>query len=329
MQNKKYLTAFIIVVVMLTTTMGFAQKPGLTGASFLKIAVGARHTALGSAVTTVAGDPTMMFWNPAGIYSEKTNISFSHNDWLVAMTHDALAATFYLDGIGTIGAGIIYLGKSDITANRDIAPTPGTASQQADQATGATYDFYDLAVNLSISRKFTDKLTLGASIKLIREKIDDLDASAIAGDFGVIYNSGWRNLTFGARLTNLGGDLEYFQFGAPIPLTFSIGASFGIANEKDNRLTAYIDATKPQDNEQSYFGGLEWEILEKLTLRGGYKFGLSGTEDSFNIENTDEGASFGGGLVIPWSSADMSIDYAFTDFGLLDDTHRFSFTVSF
>ena len=64
-------------------------------------------------------------------------------------------------------------------------------------------------------------------------------------------------------------------------------------------------------------------------MRGGYKFGLSGTKDSFNIENTDEGATFGAGLVIPWSDANMSIDYAFTDFGILDDTHRFSFTVSF
>ena len=329
MQKKKYFSAFIIVVVMLTTTMAFAQKPGLTGASFLKIGVGARHTALGSAVTTVSGDPTMMFWNPAGIYSEKTNISVSHNEWLLALAHEALAASFYIDGIGTIGAGIIYIGEGDITANRDVAPTAGTADQQADQATGATYSFYDLAVNISLSRKFTDKLLLGASIKLIREKIDDLNANSIAGDFGVIYDTGWRNLTFGARLTNLGGDLEYFQFGAPIPLTFSIGASFAITDERDNKLIAYFDATKPQDNEQLYFGGLEWQVLERLSVRGGYKFGLSGTEDSFNIENTDEGASFGAGFEFPWSGANMSIDYAFTDFGILADTHRFSFTVSF
>ncbi|MCG8603599.1 PorV/PorQ family protein [bacterium] len=329
MQPKKYLSAYIMLVIMLSSAMAFAQRPGLTGASFLKIGVGARHVGLGSAVTTISGDPTMMFWNPAGINSEKTNISLSHNEWLLALTHEAFAATFHLDGIGTIGAGLIYIGEGDIVANRDIAPTAGTSNLQADQATGATYSFYDLAVNISLARQFTDKLTLGASLKLIREKIDDLSANSIAGDFGVIYNTGWNNLTFGARLTNLGGDLEYFQFGAPIPLTFAIGASFAIANEQDNRLTAYLDATKPQDNRQLYFGGLEWEVLEKISVRGGYKFGLSGTEDSFNIENSDEGASFGAGLVVPWSGANMHLDYAFTDFGILNDTHRFSFTVSF
>jgi len=329
MQNKKYLTAFIIVVLMLTTTMAFAQRPGLTGASFLKIGVGARHVALGSAVTTISGDPSMMFWNPAGIYSEKTNISLNHNEWLLAMTHEALAATHNFEGIGTVGIGVIYLGEGDITANRDIAPTPGTADRQADQATGSTYSFYDLAVNLAVSRKFTDKLMLGASIKLIREKIDDLDATSIAGDFGVIYNTGWKSLTFGARLSNLGGDLKYYQFGAPIPLFFSIGASFAIADQQDNKLTAYLDATKPQDNEQLYFGGLEWKVLERLSVRGGYKFNFSGARDQFDVENTDEGASFGAGLIIPWSGADMGIDYTYTDFNILDATHRFSFTASF
>ncbi len=329
MQPKKVLSAYIIVAIMLSATMAFAQRPGLTGASFLKIGVGARHVGLGSAVTTVSGDPTMMFWNPAGISSEKTNISLSHNEWLLALTHEALAATFHVDGIGTIGAGLIYIGEGDIIANRDVAPTAGTSNLQADQATGATYSFYDLALNVSIARQFTDKLTLGASLKLIKEKIDDLSATAIAGDFGVIYNTGWNGLTFGARLTNLGGDLEYFQFGAPIPITFSMGASIALAEEEDNKVVAFIDATKPQDNRQLYFGGLEWQVLQKLSLRGGYKFNLSGTEDSFNISNTDEGATFGAGLVIPWSEADMHLDYAYTDFGILNDAHRFSFTISF
>lgn len=331
MQNRKHLFAFITVILILSSAMAFAQnrKSGLTGASFLKIGVGARQVALGSAVTTISGDPTMMFWNPAGIYSEKTNISFSHNEWLLAMTHEAFAATFHVEGIGTIGAGIIYIGESDIIADRDVAPTPDLADRQADTATGATYSFYDLALNLTISRRFTDKLLLGASVKLIREKIDDLSANSIAGDFGVIYNTGWKSLTFGARLTNLGGDLEYFTFGAPIPLTFSMGASFAIADEKDNKLTAYFDATKPQDNPQLWFGGLEWQVLERLSVRGGYKFGLSGTEDDFNIENSDEGASFGAGLVFPWSNANMHLDYTFTDFGILQDTHRFSFRITF
>ena len=39
------------------------RKSGLTGAAFLKVGVGARAVALGSAYTTVTGDVNQIFWN--------------------------------------------------------------------------------------------------------------------------------------------------------------------------------------------------------------------------------------------------------------------------
>lgn len=327
----KHVSAWTIVLAMLMAVTAFAgnRKTGLTGASFLKIGVGARQVALGSAATTLSGDPNSMFWNPAGIRADGTQLGFTHNQWLVDMAHNAVSLTHDVEGIGTVGVGLIHIGLDGIAANRDIAPTQALKPLQADQATDATYSFYDLAVNVTVARQFTDKLALGASLKLIREKIDDLDATAIAGDFGVIYNTGWRNLTLGARMNNLGGDLQYFEFGAPIPLTFSIGAAIDIAKEEDHHFVALVDLTKPQDTPQLYFGGAEWTIMDKLVLRGGYKFGFSGSEDDFGVSTTDEGASFGGGIQIPWGDARLSLNYAFTEFNLLDNTHRFSLNISF
>ena len=43
------------------------RKAGITGAAFLKVPVGARAAALGSAYTTIEGDANQLFWNPAGI----------------------------------------------------------------------------------------------------------------------------------------------------------------------------------------------------------------------------------------------------------------------
>lgn len=323
----------VAALALLSVPVSFAQstKTGINGATFLKIGVGARQIALGSAATTIAGDPNMMFWNPAGIYSEKINLAFSHNEWLLAMNHDAFAATYYLEGIGTVGVGLIYVGLSNITADRDIAPIPALEPVQADKASGSSYDFYNMAANLTLSRQFTDKLALGASIKLIREKIDDQSASSIAGDFGAIYHTGWHGLTLGASLQNLGGDLVYFDtdFGAPIPLIFSIGASFNIAEQENSRIVGLLDATKRQDSQQLYFGGLEWSIMDKLQLRGGYKFDFAGAEDNFGINTTDEGASFGAGVMLPWSDSMFHLDYAYTEFNILDSTHRFSLRVAF
>jgi Uncharacterised protein family (UPF0164) len=331
--RKIFASITALAMLMAVTAFAGGRKTGINGASFLKIGVGARQVALGSAATTLSGDPNMMFWNPAGISldASKTALAFNHNEWLLTLNHDAFAATHNFPGIGTIGVGVIYIGMGDITANRDIAPIPELEPQQADKASGTVYSFYNLAANLSISRRFTDKLALGASIKLIREKIDDQSANSIAGDFGVIYNTGWNDLMLGASLSNLGGDLVYFNsdFGSPIPLIFSIGASINLAKQEHSQLVGLVDATKRQDSQQLYFGGLEWRLAQKLAVRGGYKFGFSGSKDDFNVDTTDEGVSFGGGLQLPWGGTNLHLDYAFTEFSVLNNTHRFSFSINF
>jgi hypothetical protein len=335
MNKNRILTASVLVIALLVSTAAFAQdnKTGINGATFLKIGVGARQVALGSAAATLEGDPTMMFWNPAGIASVdyKTSVSINHNEWLIGMNHDAFAVTHDIGFLGTVGLGVIYVGMGDITADRDIAPTPETRDRQADMATGDTYSFYNLAANLTISRRFTDKLALGASVKLIQESIDDQSASTIAGDFGVIYQTGWNDLVLGAHMSNLGGDLSYYEsdFGAPIPLIFSIGASMNLAKQENTKLTGLLDATKRQDTKQLYFGGVEWNLFDKIALRSGYKFALSGSEDTAGIQSTDEGASFGAGVWLPFSETKLRVDYAFTQFNILDSTHRFSLNVSF
>lgn len=315
------------------------NKTGLNGATFMKIGVGARQVAIGSAAGTMSGDPNMMFWNPAGISDmdesngNKFNLSFSHNQWLLTMKHNAFAGTYKLGSLGTIGIGVIHLGLGDIIADRDVAPTPDLEEQQADKATSATYSFYDLAVNVTLAHQFTDKLSLGASAKLIREKIDDVDASALAVDFGVIYRTGWNDLTIGAYMANLGQDLSFYDDAgtepAPIPLIFSIGASVNLAKQEDSQIILMADANKRQDSKQLYFGGLEWRFMERVFLRGGYKFNFSNSENVEGIKATDEGISFGGGVVVPFGNSKVNLDYAFTEFGILDNIHRFSVNFSF
>ncbi len=328
----------VLLSVGLAAALAFAstataqeRKAGLNGAAFLKIGVGARMVALGSAATTVHTDPNAMFWNPAGtvLSDGKTSVTFTHNEWLIGMNHDVAAITHDFKGLGTLGIGFIRLGLGGIPADRDIAPTDEVRFLQVDQNSGATYGFNDIAVMVNFARQFTDRLKFGANFKIVREEIDDESATAVAGDFGVIYETGFRDLTLGARLNNLGGDLEFFNNRAPIPLSFALGASMSIAREENTRFTALIDAFKPQDEPQFYFAGGEWALANRLFLRGGYKLGFSGTRDDFGKQNTDEGFSFGGGVVLPFGDAILHLDYAFTEFSILDNTHRFSFIITF
>lgn len=336
MKVSKTIALTLVFMLLSVSFVGAGQlrKPGIDGAAFLKIGVSARMVALGSAATTVYGDPNMVFWNPAGIEIDegKTQIGLNYNKWLIDMNHNSGAITHGFGNLGTFGIGVIYMGLSDLTADRDIAP-PGY-SEPVPEAAGVsrfdTYDYSDMAVTIAYSKRFTDRFRMGASAKFIREVIDTEDATAFAFDFGAIYETGFRDLTFGARINNVGGDMKFYAIGASLPLNFSIGASMSIAKEEDTALKAFVDLTKPKDNEQLYFVGGEWSIYNKLALRGGYKLGYSGAHDATTLLNqTDEGFTAGGGLAVPVSGYNLVIDYAFTSFTVFSNTHQFSLRFTF
>jgi hypothetical protein len=330
---KRTLSVLIAGALLAMTGVGHAavRKAGINGMPFLKIGVGARQVALGSAATTLYGNANAMFWNPAGIDVDAgvTQVALNHNKWIISLDHEAAAITHGFGNLGTFGLGFIYMGMNDIPADRDIAP-PGFEYAQIDQARTATYGYYDAAMILSYAKRLTDRFRMGANAKLLREHIDDQSVTVFAFDFGAIYETGFRDLTLGARLSNLGQDVEYFAIAVPIPLTFSIGASMSLAREENSAFKVLLDATKPQDSAQLYFAGAEWTFQNWLALRGGYKFNYSGVKDVNGIMTTDEGASFGVGLRLPvGGSVNMMLDYAFTDFGIFDNTHRFSLSVGF
>jgi hypothetical protein len=326
-----------LVLMLLAASYSVAElrKPGINGASFLKIGAGARMVALGSAATTIHSDPNCIFWNPGAIAIEsgKTQVSFNYNNWIAGINHMTGAITRSFGDIGTFGFGAIYMGLTDLQADRDIAP-PGIGAEfqyeRGDVSRFDPFDYSDLALILAYSKQFTSTFRMGMSIKYIREDIDTQAADAVAFDFGAVYETGFRDVTLGARLTNVGGDLTFYAVGAPLPLNFAIGLSGSLAKEENMSLKAYLDFTKPQDSPQLFFSGLEWEVLDLFALRGGYKFGYSGAlDDETNNNQTDEGLSMGGGLNLPFGNSKVWLDYSYTSFNIFNDTHRFSFKFEF
>jgi hypothetical protein len=319
------------------------RKSGITGAAFLKIPVGARATALGSAYTTIPQDVNQMFWNPAGIARTErgTQLTFSYNDWIAGLRHMAAGVSHNLGAAGTLGVGFVSLGLGDIPADRDVVPSFLAATfTPFDTNTDATYNYNDTAVNVTWSYVFTDKLSMGTSLKYINQSIDGQGAHAYALDFGAIYHIGYRGARLGARINNLGNDLKFYNLGSPLPLTFSIGAALDLVTETPQgmRVTLFTDATKPQDGEQLLFTAAEIQATKYLQVRGGYKFNYSGINDTkkdevtkvnFETPRSEEGVTLGAGVNLPWDRYKMSVDYAWTEFGILDNVHRVSFSVGF
>ena len=131
-------------------------KSGLTGAAFLKVGVGARAVALGSAYTTVTGDVNQMFWNPAGtaMSGGKAEVLLSHNQWIADLSHQAVGYARDMGDMGTLGIGVVTLGLSDIAADRDAVPQfvldAGTFDPN-DTETSGSYSYRDLAIGVTLA----------------------------------------------------------------------------------------------------------------------------------------------------------------------------------
>jgi hypothetical protein len=346
----KAIAALLIIVMLIAVTTGYTQtmrKTGLSGASILKVGVGAKAVAMGSAVTTETGDVNQIFWNPAGISLDrgKTQVTFSYNNWLVDLNHNAFAVAHSFGNIGTFAIGGMMSGVGDIASDRDYVD-----GLEIDYGGGATFDFNTMCFALGYAKQFTDKLSLGATAKYYREEMDVESASAVAFDFGAIYKIGYRDLTIGARIQNLGKDMKYYFVDYSLPLVFSFGVSMSMIQSDFFNLKGFADATKPLDTEQLLLGGLEATLYKTIHVRTGYKFNYSGIRDEFDdrasyqrIEDqtrshwwnseehyrTDEGLSVGAGIQIPYGDYELVVDYSWTAFRLLDDVNRLSLTIKF
>jgi hypothetical protein len=336
------IAALLLVVFATGIVTAQTRKAGINAAAFLKVGVGARQIGMGSAVTSTNGDVTNMFWNPAGVAlrDEKAQVSFTYNSWIGGITQNAVAASYNMEGIGTLGIGVMTFGISGIPADRDVYP--GNAVLQAlqiDQATADTYDYMDMLAQVTYSTFVMNRLSLGASAKFIHEKIDDQAATAIAFDLGSVYNIGIADWNIGARLSNLGSDMKFYDYPSPIPLTFSVGTSLVPLRIGANSVMVAVDLVKPQDGQQYYYSGLEYNYNNTIFLRGGWKFNYSylglagdgideGTSLRQGVQTSLEKGSLGAGVRVPMAEYMLSLDYSYTVFSLFSDVHRITLHVS-
>lgn len=305
------LAAAVAVVLLFGAVNLFAanKNVGTSGAQFLKIGAGARPVAMGEAFTGVADDINAVAWNPAGLSRlESPAFTAMHTQWLQASNFAFLAAA-YPFRFGTLGVSMTSLtvDKIDRRAGDTFAPD-------------ATFDSMDSAYTLSYALGLGDKLSAGVNVTSIRQKIDTVSASAVAGDAGLLWKTPVNKLTLGASVRHLGSKVKFVDESDPLPMTVSVGAGYKTLKDK---LTLGLDVRQPRDNSAQYGAGAEfrqplaWQMAG--SLRGGY-----------NTANTDPtsgltGVSFGMGL----SWRNVSFDMAWVPYGILGNTFRYAFLVKF
>lgn len=308
------------------------QRSGISSFQFLKISGDARGAGMGEAFIAVTNDISAIYWNPAGlVLGASDQVMFSHAEWLVDIKHEFAAASFHLDENNIIGASFVSLHTDPMKITTEFQPT----------GNGNYFNYSDIAVGATYSRKMTDQFSFGATIRYVRETIADLHTDAVLVDLGTFYYMGIGSSRFSVVVSNFGSNvkpkgkvtssvgMEYtsFQDFSP-PTMFRLGFAFEPYQDEENKLTASLQLNHPNDNAENIRLGFEYGYSQMFFIRAGVKRTIG--ESMFGKQiSTAEDLSFGGGVRLPLEYTTISVDYAFTNFNDLGGIHRFTMSASF
>ncbi len=333
------IAAFALGAVNLELAAQDVKKVGTSAAIFLRIPVGTRGAAMGSAFVSIADDATAMFWNPSGIARlEKKAVFVDHTPWLPGLTFNYFGVVLPFESAGSVGFNVTTLGTDDM----DI-----TTVEQPD-GTGETFSARSLAVGVTYARNLTDRFSIGGNVKFIHESILNSSAIGLAFDVGTIYDTPFPGVRLGVSISNFGTNLKIDGDDLNVrvdidpskegdnqsivgrlrtddhepPLIMRVGLSWDAFATSSNRLTFAVDGLNPNDDAQSLNVGGEYALFgETLILRGGFN-------DLF-LDDREKGLTLGVGLNFKTSGVEFSGGYAFQDFKHLDAVNRFSLELRF
>ncbi len=340
---KKLLFLLIIILGCFNSNYGQyssnVSKVGTTSAAFLEIGVGAKAIGMGSAFVAIADDGNAIFWNPSGLARLKKNeVIFSHSQWLADTKFNFAGIILPIGNFGTLGASFTTLNMAEMKVRTVFEP----------EGTGEWFDATDIALGLTYARNLTDRFSIGFNAKYISQNIWHMSASSIAFDIGTLFTTHFNNMKIGMSISNFGNkmkmagkdsrvfhDIDPEKYGNndlinayletekwALPLIFRVGVAMDVLSKKYNRLTVAADALHPNDNYESINLGMEYAFNNTIFLRLGYK--------SLFLDNSEHGLTAGTGLhhnLI--GRVTIMINYAYVDYGVLQNTQRFSLGIKF
>lgn len=315
------------------------SKRGTTAATFLEIGVGSRALSMGGAFTALSDDPTAIYWNIGGLGKiKRSGVVFNHTEWIADTRFDFLGAAFKLGRWGTLGLSLTSLGMDEMEVTTVEEP----------EGTGQTFSAGDIAFSLGYAFNLTDRFSIGLNPKVIRQSIWEMYATGFAVDVGVHYITPFSGITLGFAMTNFGTKMRLDGHNTrilydlvpgssgnndrvpakletdrwPLPLNFRIGILYKMMDTPAHKLNLEVDAAHPNNDYESVNIGVEYVFQQKVALRGGYK--------SLFLKDSEESLTLGAGVNYPiMGNVMLHVDFAYADFGLLENIYKYSIGIDF
>ena len=307
---------------------------GTTAGEWLEIDTGIRSIGMGTAQTASGRGISASAYNPANLaFIDKQEVFFNRTNYIVGMSHVFMGYATPLSDDEVVGFNVFSFDSGEIEGSEEN-PFLNESGE------GGTYKVTNFLVKGLYSARIGDQFKIGASLKYMREDIDDMYMQGVAFDAGVNYDLGVFGLILGSSITNLGPDIKFQgkglevvdsesgetivratdSFSLPTTIRFGVESQVMGGNSESFiyndllSLSIALDGIRSMD---SYFYsslGAELGFTDMVFARMGLYMG----HDTKKI-------SLGLGLKYDW----IKIDYAYTDYGVLGSTGQFGIGLEF
>jgi hypothetical protein len=335
MKRKLLTTTVGLLLIASSSFAGNKERIGQAGSSQLLINPWARSSGMGGSNSASISGVEAFNWNIAGLSGiNKFELAYS-NAVLFSGSDISINSIGFGIGVGESGT----MGVSINSMSFGALPITTTANPDGGQGTFSP-QFLNFA--LAYSKKFSNSIQGGGSVRVVSESINNLGGTGIALDAGIRYVTGKNDRAkFGIALRNVGPKITYkgdglattvllqdAEFtvnqraeGFEMPALLNIGASYDVyilPKTSDEESAESIDEQEaPSDYRITFAGtytsnsfspdqfrfGAEFGFMEYVAIRGGLVY----EQNSFSPlsegrVNANTGPTLGMSLMLPFKN---------------------------
>ena len=341
MMKTKFL-AFYAAAALLGPCMQEAaaqdDRVGTAAMEELLVPVTPRTVALGSAMTAGLSNINSVeaaASNPAAaLGGVGTSALFSRSDYLadIGINYVGVAQSF---GPNTVVLSLMNWSYGDIF--RTTEENPDVNFEDALTYTASVY-----VVGATYSRRFTERIGAGFTLKALGRTIDDANSNSLAFDAGITYVVAESGLRFGVALQNVGSQMSFEGGGliqpvnqtgpnggnevggevddlpAQLPSVLNVGATYTRKFAGDISLSGLANFRSISYDLERYSAGLEVGYASLIYARGGVDMTSDPVQDFW------QGWNVGAGLDLNYLNTNLKVDYAFRPTNVFGNVNVFS-----
>jgi len=327
---------FMSLLLATSSSAGY-KKIAQTGFQFLSVNSDGRAAALSGAVTALELKSSSLFFNPAGMANMPGffDLSASDNQFIADIHHNTLSLALrpFNGQYGVIGFSMQYVNYGELQ---------GTIVSNANPSGFEKTDILKpsaRAFGLGYAKALSDRFAVGGQVKYVSQDLTwsyvpvsaEVNAdtgkvnnklSPLAFDFGTQFKTGVKSLMFGMTIRNFSEEIKYAREGFQLPLILTMGVSMDLMDvlpktSMKQSLMLTIDASHDRSHTsksaEHLMVGLDYRLMDVLSIRGGYATGEDLNAFSFGIGVSRFGVSF---------------DYSYTPFDFFNPVQRMTARIS-